>query len=280
MTQTRVAAVSARVYLRSRALLEAAYWSARAIHDGLWLGALNREALHEIDTAYYERQGMYLDEGYNRSGLSDWEQSCVQSHFPAGGRVIVTGAGAGREVLALLNAGYDTWGYEVQSRFVDYGNTLLSNSGHERRLHVMARDVWPPAAESCDAVVVGWGSYMLIADRRARIRFLRGARSALPDGGPLLVSFFHMDRHIDGLSPYLYRVARYANAVRCFVGGSSLLVGDALVPNYAHYFTRGQLEEELSLSGFALAHYGFDDYGHAVAVAASSPVGSSATRRV
>jgi hypothetical protein len=51
--------------------------------------------------------------------------------------------------------------------------------------------------------------------------------------------------------------------------------GDALVPNFAHYFTKRELEQELSEAGFETRHYrpwgpGPYDSGFAVAARGSN----------
>jgi hypothetical protein len=41
-------------------------------------------------------------------------------------------------------------------------------------------------------------------------------------------------------------------------------VGDSLVPNYVHYFTKAQLESEMTAAGFELVSFERVPYGHAV----------------
>jgi hypothetical protein len=44
-------------------------------------------------------------------------------------------------------------------------------------------------------------------------------------------------------------------------------LGDALEPEYVHYFTQNEIAGELREGGFALQYYGEDPYGHAVGMA-------------
>ena len=97
-----------------------------AMTDAVWLGLLDAERLGQLDEHFYhetredvdgERIG-YEDDRYTKRGLAGWEQGAVERHFPPGGRILVTGAGGGREVLALLALGFDAVGYEPNPRLV------------------------------------------------------------------------------------------------------------------------------------------------------------------
>src|SRR5690349_14128433 len=82
--------------------------SARRVTDGLWdglfLGLMDRETLAALDRAFYARATETIDgrlqrydeEGHIRSGLAEWEERVMRAAFPAGCRVLVTSAGAGR----------------------------------------------------------------------------------------------------------------------------------------------------------------------------------------
>jgi hypothetical protein len=254
--------------LRARDRLHAALAVAL---DGLWLGLLDREALAALDERHYssltERGGgaafTYSDASYNRRGLQPWEAQAVQAHFPPGGRVVVTGAGGGREVLGLLDLGFDAVGFEPHPDLVRAGAAQLAHGGHPERLHVVARDTYP-AGERADAVVVGWGSYMLMPSRARRVAFLGAVREHVDAGAPVLVSFFVRE---PGGRGYAWS-ARIARALRRGLGRpGEVEVGDALRPNFVHFFTRPELEAELAAAGFALTAFAGRPYGHAVAVA-------------
>lgn len=229
--------------------------------DGALLGAASSDLLHEVDARYYSTQSQYTDDGYNTSGLFGWEQELVEAHFPTGGHVAVAGAGGGREVLALLERGYEVTGYECNPRLVEAANSLLDARGHPRVVRVAPRDCWVEDGLRFDALVVGWGAYMLMTGRSRRVAFLRGARAQLGPGGPILLSFY--DR--SGDSPYFKAVRKVGNSIRWLRGAEWLTAGDALAPNYVHYFTEQDLGAELREAGLALVAYQAGDYGRAVA---------------
>jgi ABC-type multidrug transport system ATPase subunit len=245
--------------------------AANGCFDGLWLGLLDRDALARLDEAFYTggrdvldgRAFSYTEEQHNLSGLQSWEEAAVDAHFPAGGRVVVTGAGGGREVIALLDRGFDAVGYEPNAALVSAGSALLERRGHPGRLRACERDAFPADAEPCDAVVVGWGSYMLIPGRMRRIAFLQAARRVLPDGAPLLCSFFVRP----GGGRYFKTVSGTANVVRRLRRGEPAELGDAVGHNFVHVFTREEIASELAAAGFRMLSFAAEPYGHAVAVA-------------
>jgi hypothetical protein len=253
-----------RAYARTSRWQQRLLTHLSALFNGLWLGVMDRESLDLIDEIYYEGKSNYVDEAYNSSGLRDWEAAMIEAHFPKEGRVVVTGAGGGREVLALVERGYDAVGYEPNGQLVSAGGRFLEKRGHENRLRGVDRDAFPPDAEPCDAVVVGWGSYMLIPGRARRVDFLRDARERLPDGGPILLSFFARPPEARSF----LTIARAANVARRLRGRTPVEVGDALSPNYTHHFTRDEIASELEASGFRLVVYEAQPYGHAVGIAA------------
>jgi len=253
-----------RIYSITSWLLRRGLVVTRAVFDGAWLGVLDYEATHALDETYYDEARQYTDEAYNRSGLLSWEREAVDRFFADRCRIVVTGAGGGREVLALLELGYDAVGYEPNEGLVRFGEDLLASTCRPGRLRPADRDTWPRDADACDGVIVGWGSYMLIRGRERRVAFLRGARSGLQAGAPLLLSFFPRS----GKPGYLRVVARVGNAIRRLRGATPLDFGDALDPNYVHYFDRREIDSELGEAGFSLAWYDASGYGKAVGLAA------------
>lgn len=238
--------------------------------DGVWMGLLDDEALDAIDELAYGRDSEYVDPQYNNRGLYTWERKAVEMYFPPGGRVAVTGAGAGREVLALSRQGFDVVGYEPNPKLVEQGNRLLEESGFVSRITSSAREGWPGRGDF-DAVLVGWGSYHHIRGRRRRLEFLDGARASLPTGGPIVLSFFFRQKG----SRYYGAARKVAEGVRRLRRSPSthpLEVGDALSPFFVHLFTRHEIESELDAAGFSLV--AFDTFEYATATATSRGPGA------
>ncbi|WP_369140380.1 hypothetical protein [Modestobacter versicolor] len=249
------------LYVRGERLLEGGVSVVRGAWDGLWLGVLTEAQLARLDERYYDGQEMYRSEAWNRSGFQPWEEQLVDAHFPAGGRVVVLGAGGGREVLELLARGHDAWGHEPNAALASAGSVLTAADGHGARVLPSARSAWPDDAGRADAVLLGWGSYMLVPTRAQRVALLRAASAATGDRGPVAFSYFPMP---PGRRQF-WVTARVAGLLRRLRGAPPPLLGDALSPNFVHHFTGRQVREEVEAAGLVLVARGTGDYGWAVA---------------
>ena len=271
-----MAAWLGRAFAPSRRAFRRCVKGANAVFDGVWLGLLGPAALAQVDERFYRSHGsgaeadaMFAGEDHNASGLWDWEAQAVERFFPSGSRVVVTSAGGGREVLALAERGHQVAGYEPNPALVQAGRRLLA--GRElagaASLDPCPRDRFPPAAPDCDGVVVGWGSYIHLQGRDARVSMLQQARSRLSAGDPLLLSFWLRPSE----ERYLTLVRRCAAPLRALRGLDPPELGDTMRDTYVHWFTRAEVESELRQAGFDVAHFATEPYAHAVGVAAARP---------
>lgn len=255
-----------RAYFATSRWLQRTTSLAKAVLDGVWLGLLDDEALREVDEAYYARATQYADAGFNRRGLWSWERRAVEKHFAGRQRLIVTACGGGRELHALAAMGHDVVGYECNARLVEAARALLPGV----RIEAMEPSAWPASAPEADGVIVGWSSYMLMRGRDRRVAFLRGARSVLERGAPLLLSFISKPPATSGYLSLVARVGRAVGTLRRV----RIEPGDALQPFFMHHFDRREVASELAEAGFRLVEAGDgtglreDDYGWAVGVAA------------
>ena len=132
-------------------------------------------------------------------GLFDWERDWYDAALPpAPARVLVTAAGAGREVAALLARGYVVDAFEPVPRLASacaalprFGTVVVAD--HDDFVRAACGDGGGPAAplgaRAYDAVVVGWGSLAHLLTARDRVALLRACRAVSPRG-PILASFF------------------------------------------------------------------------------------------
>lgn len=239
----------ARAALASARLPNRIAHGSRALLSGLWLGLLSDAGLRRLDELYYEGTDLYRTKEWNERGLFDWESDLVERHLPPGGRVLVAACGGGREVLALLEAGFDAVGYEPHAELADYGRRLLSEHGHPARVHPAPRDELP--AGPADALILGWGAYSLVHGRARRVALLAPAVRILPSGAPLLLSFFHRTGDTREL-----RLARgVANALRRAARREPVELGDTLAPNRVRLFSEGELRDELREAGLEPVEY-------------------------
>ncbi len=261
--------LSARLFHASHRVVRAAYGQGqralelgKALHTGVWLGALSPEALVAADELAYERIYAYhTTDAHNLRGLFDWEQAAVARFFPPRGRILVTSAGGGREVIALRRLGYEVDGFECNDALRASGNALLARLGLPADLGPAPRDGFPPTDRTWDAVVVGWGSLTYVRGRERRAAFLRALRARLPVGAPALLSFYARTRD----SARLRVAAGAANAVGRVLGHEPVELGDVLDPTFQHYFEEGELRGALAEAGFAVEHYATAPFAHVVA---------------
>jgi hypothetical protein len=273
----------ARIYFTARRAWYGGYALAEAAFTGFWLGILGDRALAEVDDNMYRRSATYRDDTYNRSGLFAWEAEAVEGYFGDARRLVLIGAGGGREVLALAKMGYTVDGYECNPALVSTAATLLAGeygtstsdrvSGESEGATVLAgeiggpaplprragaasvallaRDEVPATGDPYDGAIMGWSAYMLIPGSERRIRFLRRLRALMSDGAPLLLSFYTRD----GDPPRLRRIARTANALRRLLCREPVDLGDDLAPNRVHHFTEPEVTRELREAGFTLLRF-------------------------
>jgi hypothetical protein len=253
-----------RLYLFWLRLFRGAVNLIQAATTGFWLGVFNHADYAEVDTAYYNRQRMYQDDAYNSGGLSWWEREAIDRYFGNCRRLLVTAAGGGREVLALRRLGFDVEAIECNQSLAAYANRLLGQEGYPASVRVCQRDTVLSDVEGAyDGIIVGWGSFMLVPAKHRRVKLLRELRTLIPEGAPVLLSFFARE----SAHRRLAIIQRVGTVLRRVQGQEPLEYGDDLSPNYVHHFDREEIESSLRDAGFELVAYDTRDYGHAVALA-------------
>jgi SAM-dependent methyltransferase len=230
-------------YLRAGSVLDRGFVLMRSVFDGISLGALDVDDLEELDERYYDSRPEYTEDAHNRAGLAAWEQSLVDRHLPPGCRVLVLGAGGGREVLALREQGFDAFGVEPNPRLASSAIERLEAAGHAGAVAQLDRGL-VPNLDDLEAVLIGWGALMLVPSSSARQQLLGRCRRALVPGGVLLASTGRR------ASLRAHRVVAVTGTiVRRARGRPPVELGDALLPNYVHLYASGELEREAQAAG-------------------------------
>lgn len=217
----------------------------QAVYEGFWLGLLRRADLHAVDEAFYDGNAAYHQDAHNLRGLFPWEATALEA-FEGCRRILVIGAGGGREVLALSRMGFAVEAYECNAALVAYAADFLPRQGCAAAVRHLPRDEAPPAGEPFDGIIVGWSAYTLIPGRAHRIALLRRLRPLARPGGPILLSFFTRV----GNGARLGISTGVANAVRALLRRERADLGDALAPNFVHYFTAEEIDGELREAGW------------------------------
>ncbi|MFZ0278814.1 MAG: class I SAM-dependent methyltransferase [Candidatus Sulfotelmatobacter sp.] len=239
---------------------------ASAMHEGFWLGCLGADELNAVTAEHFDQSKYYASTEHNLSGFFGWEKSVVDRFFQRGSRILVAGAGGGREVLALRKAGFDAEGFECSVPLVRASEQIFERLGESKYVTFCEADGVPEGPRTYDGLVVGWTVYTHIPTKVRRVAFLQALKQRALPGSPLLVSYFAQSRASEDV--LVYRTARLW---RLLLRGRTepLEVGDRI--SYARFvrsFTSDEVEAELRAAGFRRAHHGAEgDLGYTVGVA-------------
>lgn len=240
-----------QLYFKGDRLLAVLARLLRMIHIGVWLGILRREQLLAISQRTYSLDRRYWTDDYNKAGLWAWESRVVDQDFAGCTRLVLAAAGGGREVIALRRRGMEVEAFESDPGLVRFANQLLEREAMAPDVKLAPWDECPELQEGGEGIIVGWGAYMHIRGRKKRVAFLRELRSKVVTGSPILLSFSTREES----APYFRGIAIIGNVLAWILRRDRIEVGDTLVPNYAHYFTKSELESELREAGFELLSF-------------------------
>jgi hypothetical protein len=250
-----------RLFTECQAVVDAVTTGVRSVHEGLWLGLLDHPHLRAVTDQRYEMWRTYGADDHNLSGLMPWEESALDRFFGGCGSLLVGAAGGGREVLALARQGYRVTAFDCSEHLLNRCRRLLADEGLAVSAAVSPPDHVPDGVGQSDGAIIGWGGYMHIPGRPARVNFMQQIRSHLPPGGPLLLSFFshrqpsRSDRLVAGIAGVIRRLRRSRDPVE---------VGDRISRTFDHRFCEEVIGSELESAGFDMIHSTHQPYGHAV----------------
>lgn len=240
---------------------------ASAMHEGFWLGCLSADELNAVTAEHFDQSQYYASTEHNLSGFFGWEKSVLDRFFQRGSRILVAGAGGGREVLALRKAGFDAEGFECSVPLVRASEQIFDRQGESEYVTFCQPDGVPQGPRIYDGLVVGWTVYTHVPTKARRVAFLQALSERALAGSPLLVSYFaRQSRASDDVL-----VHRTARLWRFLLRGRKepLEVGDRI--SYARFvrsFTSDEVEADLRAAGFRSAHHGAEgDLGYTVGVA-------------
>ena len=189
----------------------------------------------------------FAEEHEVRVGLWPWEREFYGRFLEPGSSVLVVGAGSGRDVLALLEAGHRVEGVELSRRSADRARRILADSGLHATIHTAAIEDWTSSVRY-DAIVFSWYTYSLIPIAKRRVEILAKLRERLLPGGRILISYLpHREEPSRGIPivAWLMRLTR---------SDWRLEPGDVLiyVPRhirFQHTFRPEEIESEVLAAG-------------------------------
>lgn len=251
------------------------------IRGELLLAFLAEHQRSEFTFVAYSKFKSYLPGGdaFER-GLSSWESQLLQHpDVPRQGKVLLGGAGGGRELQALGKMGYSVFAFEpveplfrgakqVASCFPDSDCVRASFAD----LALAARGLGPLAAAPApfDLIYFGWGSFTHLTRFEEQLETLRSARRLAPQA-PVVLSF------------WLYRAppSSRAERLRQRLRGALRWAGvepppPGLVfhpgPGFGYRFTRDEIEALAERAGYRIALFSEETFPHALLL----PSGSAA----
>lgn len=248
--------VQLRLYYLSDRVFESVVFRARriagALHSGLWLGVLDAAQITAVVSQHYDEAELYRTAAHNLHGFWPYEKELVRDHFSGCRSVIVAAAGAGREMLALAQAGVLVDGFECNPRLVAACKEFLIQAGISGRILQAAPDEVPEGLGEYDAGIVGFGAFAHIVGRARRVSFLRDLKAHLRPGAPLLLS---VGRRAE-LSQYHAWIYHLANAIRTLRRSvDAIELGDDLLDCFSHRFVKSELQAELQDAGLNMLAY-------------------------
>ncbi len=202
--------------LRPRVIL--AYFAVRlgTLIDRLALMIMTPDDLVAFTRRHYRKTQVvdaWCSESKMSEGLHIGEKNLLATIPRRSGRVLVLGAGGGRESIALAARGYAVTAVDFVPEMV----VRMQVNAEKMGVRVSARvDDFLKAdfpAQSYEVVWLCAGTYSSIPTRDRRIRFLRKVRATLVPGGHFLCQLIyhpqaHVDSHLDLLGKVFAHVTR------------------------------------------------------------------------
>jgi SAM-dependent methyltransferase len=239
----------------------------------------SEEFFGRYNEAVYGSHGEYVSGSVNfRDELFPWETQAIRDYFPPPpARVLIGGAGGGREAFALARMGYEVVAFEPSKGLV---RSMADNISEGLRVDVYrsAYELLPilldprvdtPTAslkrmKPFDAAILGWGSFTHIRTPERRLQAL--ASFGEVTNGPILMSFLSRVGHIQRLPQILSRVSPIP---MCYDRGDEF----RLQMGYIHFFNRGELLELADRAELRVECYydGLVHSAHAILVPSGSP---------
>jgi SAM-dependent methyltransferase len=269
----RALTAAAIVYARASGAVE----RARAAGDRL-LGAMLAEALTAAERGQLGIALYDVSPRHRGCKLLDWEPPWLARRLPPPpARILVGACGAGREALALAEAGYAVDAFDPAAsllallaarapaglrvgafRYQDLAAAVLD--GAAGPAGPSAAPLAAFAAERYDAVLLGWASLSHVLDGDERRRLLRAVDRLCPTG-PILASFWSDE---DQPAPVAatraeqlgQRLGRALARVRRLPAASSSEVAResfVLDAGFLHRFSRTELDRLAAAAGRTVA---------------------------
>jgi hypothetical protein len=239
---------------------------ARMLRDELLWALVPESKRARINEWIYRRDPRYRPGGeFFEGGLFDWEKKIfAHPEFPRNGTILLGGAGAGRELVALSRLGYGVIGFEPVEDLLETARSVAANlPGVELHPGGYADLAdFPIDKLQIDAVVLGWGSFSNLLTQPARIGLLTSIRTRAPRA-PLLLSVLPESTLPSGR---IERIRRMIRSALRFVGLTPASPGNTFLSTagFAHLFTPEEITDLAARTGYEVIAGDWLPYPHAL----------------
>lgn len=231
---------------------------------GLSLSVLSHEGVAHLNKLIYEAK-----KGHSNKGLFKWEKEWFENDLPTPpARLLIGGAGSGREVKSLIKKGYQIVAFDpvgwcvenakreiLEKNCIDYltgayEELLFKNSANSAMNHTVHTH------GPYDAVILGWGSFTHICDVDKRLALLLKIKELCPQG-PVLLSFWLKDDSEGAGRRKIFKIGyRIGNFFKNHGKQLSELPpeGDDINPyaGYGHFFIMPEIEKMIEACNYQL----------------------------
>ncbi|MDF1862889.1 MAG: class I SAM-dependent methyltransferase [Verrucomicrobiales bacterium] len=230
-----------------------------SFHSAVFMGLIPDETLQEYDTyPFGDWDGAETVSADDDEPMQAWIRNWAATDLPAGSRILVVGAGGGREIRALRSMGFEVFGLEFDIDLATETREMLATVPGCESVEILSppRFEVPKADGAFDVILIARYYLSLVHGRDQRTHFLSELRPLLKEDGILAADYFIRPENQKSAGAMAFRIqVPIANFLRVFLRGKNewIETGDHLdpgVPLFHHHYTTEEIESELIVGGF------------------------------
>lgn len=231
------------------------------------VGLMRRRDLEQAIGRAWEEYGR--TSWASQPGFMEWEEELYTRVLRPGDRVLLVGCGTGRDLVPLIQRGFDAAGLDLGAEAIEACRRNLEKKGLKAPL-VAGSVVDAALPGSFDVVIFSWFCYSYVPGAQARVAALRRLRGLLRAQGRIVLTYF---RNEPPISRIPCRLARLLSRL----SGSDFLPehGDYVEMwrgrgepslHFEHRFAPGELRREAEAAGLLIAFEELREDGRTVLV--------------
>jgi SAM-dependent methyltransferase len=243
------------------------------VREELLLALLPARHRSEFTLLAYSRLSVYLPGGETfQWGLVPWERRVLEHPaLPRKGRVLLAGAGGGRELQALAERGFSVFAFEPTDALLKGAQQVAAKCGDSRCVKASYLDLVSAVSGSgplasiptpVDLVYFGWGSFTHLTKTDEQLATLQAARLLAPRA-PLVLSFWVRWTPTDSRSERLRQRLRSTLARAASVKNPPGLTFHSR-SGFGYCFERSEFEALVERAGYRVLSFIEEEFPHAV----------------